>query len=80
MNRKKDGRYMIDETNILPDLLEQQTSLYVDRNTKELYNLNTYDIYFLGPRAAANLTKLQNTKAARLLFNQNRQKLSKENK
>jgi hypothetical protein len=80
MNRKKDGRYMIDETNILPDLLEQNTTIYVDRNTKELYTLNIYDTYFLGPSVVRNLVKLENTKATRLLFNQNRQKLPKENK
>ena len=72
MNKKKDGRYVIDETNILPDLLEK-TEVYVNRNTKEIEEMSVYDLFLRNDRK--DLVKIENKKAAKILFNSNRQKL-----
>ena len=70
--KKKDGRYVIDETNILPDLLEK-TEVYVNRNTKEIEEMSVYDLFLRNDRK--DLVKIENKKAAKILFNSNRQKL-----
>jgi hypothetical protein len=71
---KKEGRYVIDETNILPDLLEQKT-LYINKNTKKIEELSVYDVFLRNDRK--DLVKVENKKATKILFNQNRQELSK---
>jgi hypothetical protein len=70
--KNKDGRYVIDETNILPDLLEK-TEVYVNRNTKEIEEMSVYDLFLRNDRK--DLVKVKNKKAVNILFNSNRQKL-----
>lgn len=72
---KKEKRYVIDETSILPDLLEDK-HLYLDKGSKSLVMLNTYDIYF--NFFGKELIKVKNEKVAKVLFSQNRQELPKE--
>jgi len=82
--RKTRKPYVIDEVTILPDLLNEK-KLYIDKNTKELHEFNSYDIafqQFIGTadyNIIKDLQEIPNTKAARLLFSSNRHRLPKGN-
>ena len=75
--KDKDGRYIIDETTLLPDLLEEK-KLYVNHRTKEVLELNIYEFFLITMSDTEDkLTEVKNEKAAKVLFKDNRQKLPK---
>ena len=79
MSKKdKDGRYVIDESNVLPDLLEHKT-LYLNKLTKQLIELNVYEQYAVtNQNQGLHLIPVKNEKVAKLLFNSNRQEPPKK--
>lgn len=68
---------MIDESCILPDILSEKT-LYLNKSTKRLVELNVYEYYVLIPQNANFLIPIKNEKVAKLLFNSNRQEPPKK--
>jgi hypothetical protein len=76
--KNKDGRYVIDETNILPDLLEKK-SLYLNNVTKELLELNIYEYFIITLNGEKHkLIEVKDKKAAKVLFKDNRQRLPRK--
>jgi hypothetical protein len=75
--KNKEGRYVIDESCILPDILSEKT-LYLNKSTKRLVELNVYEYYVLIPQNANFLIPIKNEKVAKLLFNSNRQEPPKK--
>lgn len=75
---------MIDETTILPDILEQK-KLYINTITKQLYRFNEYERLFHCFNEAIELdykyphdgylVEVKNEKVAKLLFKQGPHKL-----
>jgi len=71
--RKKEKRYVIDQHSVLPDLLLEK-KLYVNKKTKELHQLDSYDMAFQEFMSTADykviedLEEIPNSKAAKILF------------
>jgi hypothetical protein len=68
MNKKKDGRYVIDETTLLPDYLEKR-HLYIHVPSKSIVELNAYEHFVItGIDGDDCLIIIENQKVAKLLY------------